>query len=133
MHRTTGASEPSPSRDRSTAPPLSPESVPEDEVWFAVDGRDGRLVGTSAHVVHERIDPGGIPQRHVWEYGDLRSLHVLEGGDGGTIVIEPVHGPLVPVPVAPERREEAFQAATVFALLIASAHRLPPSRPAGRG
>jgi hypothetical protein len=130
MHRSTGASEPRPARTRKPPPSSLPDSGPGEEVWFEVDGRDGRLTGTSSRVVHDRPEPGGTSVRHEWEYKDLRSLHVLDGGDGGSIVIEPIHGPLVPVPIAPEHREEAFQAATVFALLIARAHRLSPIRAA---
>lgn len=137
MHRPTGASEPSPARDMGP-PSESSESVrgrepdPEQEVWFEVSGRDGSLTGTSSRVVHRRAEPGGGLTRHEWAYDELRSLHVLEADDGGSIVIEPLHGPLVPLSIESDQREEAFQAATVLALLIARAQRASPIR-AARG
>jgi hypothetical protein len=73
--------------------------------------------------VHTRTEPGGRPAVHRWRYDELRSLQVLDERGGGSIVIEPLRGPLVPVPIRAAEREEAFQAATVFELLIARAHR----------
>lgn len=110
----------------------SPTDVSDDEVWFEVRARDGVLTGTSSRVVHRRVEVGGRWSVNEWQYGDLRSLHVIDGGDGGSIVIEPVRGPLVPIAIEPERREEAFQAATVFELLIARAHRDAPVRSASQ-
>jgi hypothetical protein len=129
MDLSTGGSEPAPFRDHADSPGASAVDAPADDVWFEVHGRDGTLVGTSNRVVHRRADQTGNATIREWAYADLRSVQVVDGGHGrdpGSIVIEPVRGPLVPVPLAEGEREEAFQAATVFELLIARAQRSAP-------
>ena len=131
MDVSTGGSEPTPFRDQADSPDESAADAPADDVWFQVHGRDGTLIGTSNRVVHRRADQTGDATIREWEYGDLRSVQVVDGGhgrDAASIVIEPVRGPLVPVPLAEGEREEAFQAATVFELLIARAQRSAPTR-----
>ena len=132
MDDTLGGSEPSPARNARHEPPRKRAAAGEvdlktlpDDVWFEVRSRDGVLVGTSERVVHvsDHPPPDGAAGLHVWSYDELRSLHVLEEHDGESIVIEPERGPLVPVPIPRDDREAAFQAATVFQLLIAQAHR----------
>jgi hypothetical protein len=131
MELSSRGSEPSPFRDRADSRDASTDDAPADDVWFELQGRDATLVGTSKHVVHRRTDQAGGATVREWEYRDLRSVHVIEGGrsgEGGSIVIEPIRGPLVPVPIAAAEREDAFQAATVFELLIARAQRSVPMR-----
>jgi hypothetical protein len=131
MDLSTGGSEPTPFRDHADSPDASTDDAPGDDVWFEVHGRDATLVGSSNRVVHRRAGQAGDATIREWEYRDLRSVHVVDGGhgrDAASIVIEPVRGPLVPVPLAEGEREEAFQAATVFELLIARAQRSVPIR-----
>jgi hypothetical protein len=118
------------------SPPAGPASPPapevDDTIWFEVEARDGTLTGTADRIVRRRLEPDGHWSAHEWRYADLRSLNVLDAADGGAIVIEPLRGPLVPVPISPDAREEAFQAATVLALLIARAQHGAALRPAAR-
>ncbi len=110
--------------DAAVEDPEPIEGQPRDQVWFEVRAHDTILTGTSDRVVHRPLAPEGAPPLHEWRYHELRSLQVLDdGGTGGTIVIEPVRGPLVPISIRVSDREAAFQAATVFELLIARAQR----------
>jgi hypothetical protein len=127
MDTSTRGPEPSPAHDRASGPELASQPA-DDDLWFELRGRDGTVTGTSSRVIHRRADGGGGWAIHEWHYEELRSLQVTEAGDGGSIVIEPRHGPLVPIAVGREQREEAFQAATVFNLLIARAQRQIPVR-----
>jgi hypothetical protein len=131
MNRSPGSLGSTPVRD-SEAPASSASELGDEEVWFEVHARDGLLTGTSSRVVHRRTETTGRWTVQEWRYGDLRSLHVIDGRDGGSIVIEPLRGPLVPIPIEPADREAAFQAATVFELLIARAQRQAPIRPSFR-
>ncbi|HEY3522787.1 MAG TPA: hypothetical protein VGK63_03700 [Candidatus Limnocylindrales bacterium] len=121
MDRTTGGPEPSPVRQRPPSP--AEQSSGDEDLWFEVHGRDATLVGTGDGIVHRRTSPGGEVTVHEWSYADIRSFHIVGGGDAGSIVIEPAHGPLVPVAIDPDRTEEAYQAATVLGLLVARAQR----------
>jgi hypothetical protein len=130
MEPSTRGSEPTPVRHSPPSPDTA-AAEPADDVWFELRGRDGTVTGTSTGVVHRRM-AGDAWAVHEWAYADLRSLHVSEAGEGGSIVIEPRRGPLVPIAIGPDEREEAFQAATVFNLLIARADRSSPIRNAVR-
>ena len=128
----TKGPKPSPPHDSersTTGQSTAGDAASPEDVWFAVQARDGTLVGTADVVVHRRADPDGSSSVQRWRYRDLRSLHVLEDPGGGSIVIEPRRGPLVPVPILADQREEAYQAATVFELLIARAERVVGSEP----
>jgi hypothetical protein len=93
----------------------------DGDVWFEVHGRDATLTGTTTGIVHRRAGTDAATRE--WPYTDIRSFRILDDADGGAIVIDPRHGPLVSVPIAPESREEAYQAATVLGLLVARAER----------
>ena len=120
MHRTTGGSEPSPARHR---PPPSQAAAADDDVWFELEGSGWTLTGRGNGIVHQRIDDAGEAIVREWSYGDIRSFQVVDGGIGRSIVIEPVHGTLVAIPIDPDRTEEAYQAATVLGLLVARSQR----------
>jgi hypothetical protein len=94
----------------------------DGDVWFEVHGRDATVTGTTSGVVHRRVDGANVVVRE-WPYTEVRSFRILDDPDGGAIVIDPRHGPLVSIPIAPESREEAYQAATVLGLLVARAER----------
>jgi len=124
MHRQAGGSESSSVHDPHLSLPTRPrDASPLDDVWFEVEARDGSLVGTADRVIRRRRDPAGDVDARAWGYDELRGVQVLDAPDGGAIVIEPLRGSLVPVPIPPDSREEAFQAATVLSLLIARAQR----------
>jgi hypothetical protein len=122
----SGGSETTPATDSLPTGDGPPDGTDDEEPWFVVRGRDAALTGTSRRVVHVRREPGGGGVVREWEYGELRSLHVFDTEDGGSLVIEPRSGPLVPIAIAPEEREQAFQSATVLSLLIARAERGAP-------